>query len=77
MIMIIFLLLCIFIHVLCGFIVSMLLGLLRSIYLHSIKCPNCKKPIDNWTTIFSGNNDGLFKSISKKCKNCGYDFMQK
>ena len=48
-----------------------------AIYLHSIKCPNCKKSIDNCTTIFSGNNDGLFKPMSKKCKYCGYDFTQK
>lgn len=55
----------------------MVLGLLRSLYLHSIKCPNCKSPIDNKSSIFTFDNDGLFKFVSKKCSKCGYDFTQR
>lgn len=54
----------------------MVLGLIRSILLHSIRCPKYNKPLNNWTTIFSGNNDGMFSPISKICKNCGCDFTK-
>ena len=56
-------------------VVCFILGLLFcAIILHSIKCPKCGKPIDNCTTLFSGPEDGLLSRMSKKCKNCGYDF---
>ena len=76
-IMSLFLVLSIFIHIGISFCISLLLGIFRSILLHCIKCPKCNKPINNWTTIFSGNNDGMFHFMSKKCKNCGYDFTEK
>lgn len=75
-IMTIFFILSIYIHTIIGFIISMVLGLIRSILLHSIRCPKCNKPLNNWTTIFSGNNDGMFSPISKICKNCGCDFTK-
>ena len=53
---------------------SIIGSLCYTIILHSIKCPKCGKPIDNCTTLFSGPEDGLLSRMSKKCKNCGYDF---
>lgn len=75
--LVLFLLLSIFVHGLIGFISFLVLGFTRSFILHSIKCPRCGKPIDNWTTIFSGNNDGMFVPMSKTCRTCGYDFTEK
>lgn len=76
MLLAIFFVVSIFYNVVIGIISFIILGFIRAIVLHSIKCPHCKKPIDNWTTIFSGNNDGLFVPMSKWCKNCGYDFTK-
>lgn len=53
------------------------LGVIRAIYLHSIKCPKCNYPIDNRATSFSPNKDGVFESMKKTCCNCGYDLTQK
>lgn len=72
-----FILSSIFFGVLGSFFLFLGLGLVRSIYLHSIKCPKCNLPIDNWTTIFSGNKDGWFETMKKNCCNCGYDLTQK
>lgn len=49
-------------------------SLCTAIILHSIKCPKCGKPIDNYTTLLSGPDDGWLSPMSKICKNCGYDF---
>lgn len=48
-----------------------------AIILHSIKCPKCGKSIDNYTTLLSGPEDGLLSPMSKKCKNCGFDFTSR
>ena len=76
-IMCIFLFVSIFFNGIIGFFLFLGLNLIRSIYLHSIKCPKCDHPIDNWTTILSGNNDGWFEPMKKTCCNCGYDLTQK
>lgn len=48
-----------------------------AIILHSIKCPKCGKTIDNYTTLLSGSEDGWLSPMSKRCKNCGFDFTSK
>lgn len=59
-------------------IIIFLVGFLcTAILLHSIKCPKCGKSIDNYTTLFSGPEEGWLSPMSKKCKNCGYDFTSK
>ena len=50
--------------------------LCTAIILHSIKCPKCGKSIDNYTTLLSGPEDGWFSPMSKKCKNCGFNFCE-
>lgn len=72
-----FLLCAIFIHPVLSLVGYIIASLCRKLLLHSIKCPKCKKPVDNWTTIFSGNNDGLFAPMSKQCRTCGYNFKEK
>lgn len=72
-----FLLFAIYIHPLLGLVGYIIVSLCRILLLHSIKCPKCKKSVDNWTTIFSGNNDGLFVPMSKVCRSCGYNFIEK
>ena len=58
-------------------IISLILGpLVITIALHSIKCPICGKPIDNYYTLFSGPEGGLLEPMSKKCKNCGFNFCE-
>ena len=54
----------------------MILGILCSLYLHSIKCPNCNNPIDNNSTFFNLQDFGLLNMSEPKCKNCGYDFTK-
>ena len=48
-----------------------------AILMHCIKCPKCGKPIDNYTTLLSGSEDGWLSPMSKICKNCGFDFTSK
>lgn len=71
-----FFIISIFFGVIISLIVVFPLMLLLQIYLHSIKCPKCNKPIDNWTTLCSVNNDGMFAPMSKTCRTCGYDFTE-
>lgn len=76
-IMILFIIICIYIHVIIAIIISMILGIARSIYLHSIKCPNCGNSIDNRTALFCFNNEEIIKHVSQQCKICGYDLTKK
>ena len=71
-----FLLCAIYIHPVLGLVGYIITSICRILLLHSIKCPKCKKPVDNWTTIFSGNNDGLFMPMSKICRTCGFNFKE-
>lgn len=72
----VFLIVCIKINFVIGFLIGFLFLFFSALFLHSIKCPKCNKSIDNWTTFCSGNNDGMFVPMSKKCKTCGFDFTK-